>query len=87
MEPIERLEPIANLCLSRCVMMLALTEEQIDWLCERFPGSVISPNGDRPPTEKRDVICGIPWGLCTVDMTQFLTQTVNCRLLENEAQD
>jgi transposase len=43
--------------------MLTLTEEQVDWLCERIPDPVVSPRGGRPTADKRDVIRGIFWML------------------------
>lgn len=41
--------------------MLTLTEEQLDWLCERIPDPIRSPKGGRPPADKRDVVRGIFW--------------------------
>ncbi len=35
--------------------MLTLTDEQVDWLCERIPDPAISPKGGRPPATKRDI--------------------------------
>jgi transposase len=43
--------------------MLTLTDEQVDWLCERIPNPVVSPKGGRPTADKRDVIRGIFWML------------------------
>jgi transposase len=43
--------------------MLTLTEEQLDWLCERIPDPERSPRGGRPPADKREVIRGIFWVL------------------------
>lgn len=43
--------------------MLILTEDQINWLCERIPDPIISPEGGRPTADKRDVIRGIFWVL------------------------
>jgi transposase len=41
--------------------MLTLTEEQLDWLCERIEDPATSPKGGRPRANKRDVIRGIFW--------------------------
>ena len=41
--------------------MLTLTDEQLDWLCERIPDAPRSPKGGRPPLEKRKAIQGIFW--------------------------
>lgn len=41
--------------------MLKLTEEQLDWLCERISYPPQSPKGGRPRADKRDVIRGIFW--------------------------
>ena len=41
--------------------MLTLTDEQVDWLCERIPDPTISPKGGRPPANKRDIIRGVFW--------------------------
>jgi transposase len=41
--------------------MLRLSDEQLDWLCERIPDHVASPKGGRPTASKRDVIRGIFW--------------------------
>ena len=41
--------------------MLILTDEQLDWLCERIPDSPRSPRGGRPTADKRQVIRGILW--------------------------
>lgn len=41
--------------------MLKLTEEQLDWLCERIPESPASPKGGRPAISKRDAVRGIFW--------------------------
>ena len=43
--------------------MLELTDEQIDWLCERIPDHPRDPRGGRPPANKRQVIQGIFWVL------------------------
>ena len=43
--------------------MLTLTDEQLDWLCERIPDSRRDPRGGRPPVEKRQVVQGIFWVL------------------------
>jgi len=42
---------------------LTLTEEQLDWLCERIPDSPRDPRGGRPPVDKRKVVQGIFWVL------------------------
>jgi len=41
--------------------MLKLTEEQLDWLCNKLPDAPVSPKGGRPRVEKRRVIAGIFW--------------------------
>ena len=41
--------------------MLTLTDEQLDWLCERVPDAPVNPKGGRPPTDKRDAMRGIFW--------------------------
>jgi hypothetical protein len=41
--------------------MLTLTDEQLDWLTERIPDHARSPDGGRPPVEKRKAIAGIFW--------------------------
>jgi transposase len=41
--------------------MLQLTEEELDWICERLPDSPRSPLGGRPCTDKRRVVAGIFW--------------------------
>lgn len=41
--------------------MLTLTDEQLDWICERIPDPPKSPYGGRPPAEKRRVVQGIFW--------------------------
>src|SRR5215210_4544637 len=41
--------------------MLTLTDEQLDWLCERVPEAPVSPKGGRPPTDKRQALRGIFW--------------------------
>jgi transposase len=43
--------------------MLTLTDEQVDWLCERIPDAPVSPRGGRPTAEKRGVVRGIFWML------------------------
>jgi transposase len=41
--------------------MLVLSEQQLDWLCERIPDAPINPKGGRPPISKRNAIRGIFW--------------------------
>lgn len=41
--------------------MLRLTDEQLDWICERVPDAQKSPKGGRPQTNKRQAIAGIFW--------------------------
>ena len=41
--------------------MLQLTEEELDWICERLPDSPRSPQGGRPCADKRQVVAGIFW--------------------------
>lgn len=41
--------------------MLTLTDDQLDWLCERVPDHPRDPRGGRPPIEKRQAIAGIFW--------------------------
>ncbi len=41
--------------------MLQLTNEQLDWLCERIPDPPKNPKGGRPPLEKRRAVQGIFW--------------------------
>jgi transposase len=43
--------------------MLILTDEQLDWLCERIPDHPRDPRGGRPPADKRKTIQGIFWML------------------------
>ena len=43
--------------------MLTLTDEQLDWLCERIPDHPRDPRGGRPPADKRQIIQGIFWML------------------------
>jgi len=42
-------------------MAMRLTDEQLDWLCERVPDARRNPLGGRPATCKRKVIAGIFW--------------------------
>lgn len=42
-------------------MTMRLTDEQLDWICERVPDAPKSPLGGRPPTDKRLAIAGIFW--------------------------
>lgn len=41
--------------------MLRLSEDQLDWICERLPYSTPSPKGGRPPADMRKVVSGIFW--------------------------
>ena len=41
--------------------MLQLTEQQLDWLCDRIPDPPSSKRGGRPPAHKRRVVQGIFW--------------------------
>lgn len=41
--------------------MLRLSAEQLEWLCAEIPDAKRSPQGGRPPAEKRKVIEGIFW--------------------------
>ena len=41
--------------------MLELTDEQLDWLCERIPNAPRDPRGGRPPADKRKTVQGIFW--------------------------
>ena len=40
---------------------MRLTDEQLDWLCDRVPDAPRNRLGGRPPTCKRNVIAGIFW--------------------------
>ena len=42
-------------------MTMRLTDEQLDWICERVPDAPRNPKGGRPPTNKRNAIAGIFW--------------------------
>lgn len=42
-------------------MTMRLTDEQLDWICERVPDAPRSPLGGRPPTDKRGAVAGIFW--------------------------
>jgi transposase len=42
-------------------MAMRLTDEQLDWICERVPDAPRHPLGGRPPTDKRKVVAGIFW--------------------------
>jgi hypothetical protein len=35
---------------------MRLTDEQLDWLCERVPDAPVSPKGDKPAMSKRDAL-------------------------------
>jgi transposase len=41
--------------------MLVITDEELDWICERIPDPPRSPLGGRPPVDKRTVVAGIFW--------------------------
>lgn len=41
--------------------MLTLTDEELDWICERIPDPSRSPLGGRPSADKRRVVAGIFW--------------------------
>ncbi len=41
--------------------MLTLTDEQLDWICERIPDLPRDPRGGRPTADKRKVVQGIFW--------------------------
>jgi transposase len=41
--------------------MLELTEQELDWLCERIPDPPRNPLGGRPPLDKRRAVAGIFW--------------------------
>lgn len=43
--------------------MLTLTDEQLDWLCQRIPDPPRDPRGGRPPADKHRVVRGIFWML------------------------
>jgi transposase len=43
--------------------MLQLTEEELDWICERIPDPPKNPLGGRPAADKRQVVAGIFWVL------------------------
>jgi transposase len=43
--------------------MLTLTDELLDWLCEKVPDAPRDPRGGRPPVDKRRTIAGIFWML------------------------
>lgn len=42
-------------------MTMRLTDEQLDWICQRVPDAPRNPKGGRPPTDKRKAIAGIFW--------------------------
>ena len=41
--------------------MLRISDEQLDWICERLPDTPRSPRGGRPTASKRQVVAGIFW--------------------------
>jgi transposase len=41
--------------------MLQLTEQKLDWICERLPDPPRSPLGGRRCADKRRVVAGIFW--------------------------
>lgn len=41
--------------------MLRLSDQQIDWICERLPAPTRSPLGGRPPADMRRTVAGIFW--------------------------
>ena len=41
--------------------MLRLTDNELDWICDRIPDPPRSPLGGRPPADKRKVVVGIFW--------------------------
>lgn len=41
--------------------MLRLTNEELEWICDRLPEAPRSPLGGRPPADKRRVVAGIFW--------------------------
>ena len=43
--------------------MLTITDEELDWICERIPDPPCSPLGGRPPADKRRTVAGIFWML------------------------
>ena len=45
------------------MFMLRLTDEQLDWLCERIPDAPRDPRGGRPRADKRQVLQGVFWVL------------------------
>jgi transposase len=42
-------------------MAMRLTEQQLDWLCERVPQAPPRPRGGRPPMDRRNVVAAIFW--------------------------
>jgi transposase len=42
-------------------MTMRLTDEQLDWICERVPDAPRSPLGGRPAMDKRKAVAGIFW--------------------------
>jgi transposase len=42
-------------------MAMRLTDEQLDWLCQRVPDAPVSAKGGRPAMCKRDALRGIFW--------------------------
>ena len=41
--------------------MLTLTEQELDWICDRIPDPSRSPLGGRPSADKRKTVAGIFW--------------------------
>jgi len=58
---VEVVEAIPKLACGGIILpiMLTLTEQELDWICERIPDRKRSPRGGRPPADKRKVVAGI----------------------------
>jgi transposase len=41
--------------------MLRLTDDELDWICDRIPDPPRNPLGGRPPADKRKMVAGIFW--------------------------